>query len=158
LFDARTSPGLRKPLAKSFQQSSTAARRDGALIDSSTQRESLRETARTSPGLQLLVAGVDGTTVNGKSVDGFYNVRHVQLNLGDGNDSATINQLSIRGRLDINAGDGDDEIAIRRSEVNSLTVDTGGGDDSMELDSTKVYRKARVAMGAGDDRLTVIDS
>ena len=111
----------------------------------------------------VVVRGLDGTTINGTSDDfilasGTISLPgHFSASLGDGNDTLTIAGVTVSRNAAISGGQGNDQIAVMGSSVVSgdLTISGGSGADTISLQDSTVGRTARILGGKGTDTLVV---
>jgi hypothetical protein len=101
----------------------------------------------------------------------------VQVNLGQGNDELSMDQLRARGAIVVHGGHGDDTIdatltksaalaafggsgvdaiTLAQIEAHHLGVHTGEGNDSVDVRDS-VFTALGVSLGTGDDTLTTAD-
>jgi len=89
----------------------------------------------TSAG-NILVTGLNGTTVNGLAAPYLAtSVSAITANLGAGNDSISITSVTLSGNLTINSGSGADLVSIDDLSAASMLIDLGTGNDSISIGS-----------------------
>jgi hypothetical protein len=87
---------------------------------------------------QVLVTGVGGTMVNGRTAATFTVPTTISLsaNMGNGNDQLTLIGVKLqKGNIDL--GGGDDSSLIVSSSIAELSVDGGEGTDSLSAPAVK---------------------
>jgi hypothetical protein len=84
------------------------------------------------PGHFILMQSDTSTTINGSSSRSFTGVKNILIDLGDGDDHVTVgdgnvNHFSLPGMLGIYKGNGNDSITLNRITVSgSMEIDTDG--------------------------------
>jgi hypothetical protein len=115
---------------------------------------------------QVIITGTtvagSGTTVNGitNAPVAVNNVtKDVKIKLLAGNDSVTVNNLTVMGTLKFNGGGGVNTIAVNSSTIcGDLEVRTGGSADTITITSTLVNGEAEFDTGGDCDHLTLVGS
>lgn len=97
----------------------------------------------------------NATSINGAAGGSFSagHIRAVQIIMGAGPDSATINGDRLK-KVDINLGDGANSVAVNGARANKVNVTTGSGQDTVAVNSVRA-RKVNVNTGDGQDTVTV---
>jgi hypothetical protein len=108
------------------------------------------------------IAGV-GTNVNGllNTPVAINNVtKDIKINMKAGNDTVTVNNLSIFGSMKVNMGAGVDTFNVVNGSVicGDLKVVTGGSADTITITDSTVQGVARFETGGDCDSLTIEDS
>jgi hypothetical protein len=95
------------------------------------------EISITTLGLNIVVTGLNGTTVNGAATGSFLAalVSAITANLGAGDDSISITSVTLSGNLTINSGSGADLVSIDGVSAASMLIDAGTGNDSISIGS-----------------------
>jgi hypothetical protein len=108
----------------------------------------------------VLVTGLDGTTVNGLASATFAGVRGVTVELGDGADRVELRQVTVRGAVRIRLGKGDDAFVAEQARVRGrLDVRTGRGADLVMIGpQADVGRLCRIRTGRDRDSVVVQSS
>lgn len=121
---------------------------------------------------QVVISGQNGTTIDESSPfitdngDGTYTVTapvdDLTVDMGGGDDSVTIEDLSLSGNLSIttdNAGSGFDSVVLTNvSTDGTLDISTGGGNDFVSIEDSTFIGNGTVNMGAGDDELDAFNN
>lgn len=82
----------------------------------------------------------------------------IAVNTGAGADYVEI-ASAVRGALSLATGTGADEVRIYETSVGlNAAINTDGGDDSVAIELTQVRSNLVVALGAGNDELTIADT
>lgn len=132
---------------------------------------------------QVRVAGASGTLINDGAepviLDGV--TRNVLLQMGAGDDGATVRDMSLPGNLSVNGSAGANAVAISNLQVagnlnvlngsglgtatianstvgKNMAVASGAGGQNVSLLSVEVQRNSRIASGKGTASLTIDDS
>lgn len=108
-------------------------------------------------GIDLIVTGLNGTTIAGVRNVTLTGVRRIDLiDLGDGDDHLTLSGLKLRGSTRIDAGAGNDQILLSHVQFSGdLVIDASSGDDDVIVRDTIVRRTLALVGGGGRDRLTL---
>ncbi len=104
------------------------------------------------------VQGLSGTTINlGAGAVDYFNVKHLVLNLNQGDDLAVLNNVEIEGNLIFRGGSGNDSLIIgdfpgADCSFGGLQFEGGDGNDSLLLHygNHLVVGELRVVGGPGD--------
>ncbi|HVV98945.1 MAG TPA: hypothetical protein VHB77_01325, partial [Planctomycetaceae bacterium] len=101
----------------------------------------------------LVVTGLNGTTINGKTEYTAKVLHNLTIRTNDGNDSITIQGAAIPGDLTINTGNGDDTVVLAGQTV---TPDPAAEQtEEEEVIPTSVGRNLSIVMGSGQDSLNL---
>jgi hypothetical protein len=148
---------------------------DGRLIiEGDELGNNIAITAGDTAG-SIRVTGLDGTNIveEGQApaaevvVDGVH--RGARISLGEGDDTLTLNNLSLRGHVSIGTGLGNDEVVIGGGNVagsalttvdaavhlRGLNINTGDDDDLVRLDNAVVHGWLNIVTGIGEDRVAL---
>ena len=114
-------------------------------------------------GGNVVVRGSDGTTINGSTEDfvlatGTTSLPgHLNVSLGDGNDSFTVAGVTVSRNAAINGGSGNDQIAIMSSSVitGNLSISGNAGADTISLQDSTASSSVQIRGGRGADMLIV---
>lgn len=150
---------------------------DGTNIDEETFDVNVipRPTTFKVVNGDLIVAGTPGNdqlTISGTEVLGQYTVSGslgtetvngviagIQLNLGDGDDQVTLNNIYAAGSIVIDLGEGDDVARLGRdatvSSAQNLSINFGGGNDQLHMQRVYIAGDQTIDGGAGDDMLVI---
>lgn len=83
-----------------------------------------------------------------------------KVNTGEGNDEIVVGLGGIIGRAKVDMGSDDDILSVKGTVggmwYSTPEVDLGSGNDTMKVDGF-INANARVNLGSGDDKLTVVD-
>lgn len=115
-------------------------------------------------GGNVIVRGIDNTTINGSSADfilatGTAVPLDFQASLGLGDDSLTIDGVSIGRNASILAGAGNDTISVQGTTVTgTLNVNGGNGDDLLLMSGSVASNHINFAGGSGNDDIVIDDS
>ena len=100
----------------------------------------------------ITVSGAGGNVlVNGVVVAS--NVKSIEIESLGGFDRITVSNLSgVSGSLEIDSGDGPDDVRVQNVNVGEdVEVKSGAGDDLLRLDVVTAGDRARVETGGGND-------
>jgi hypothetical protein len=99
--------------------------------------------------------GGSALLVNGAPVAVPGGIRNIDIVSLGGNDIITVSNLTgVTGSLDIDSGEGADQVRVQNVSVgDDVQVDTGGGNDLLRLDVVTAEDQAVVDTGTGDDLL-----
>jgi hypothetical protein len=99
----------------------------------------------------------DGLFENSELYGEYSGVKHVRVNLGDGDDYATFIYLDIDGHLTVNGGDGEDEVRVGASSHigGNVSVDSGDEHDRIVLNQVDIDGKLTISTGDGDDAVRI---
>jgi hypothetical protein len=106
---------------------------------------------------------VSGTSGNPPSTPGqdssvpSLQLRSIRVDLGSGNDMLAMNSVHARTHVSVIAGDGDDTIDARHSNVLGMVVNGGEGIDDVAIDSLDAAFLS-ISTGAGSDHVKAVDS
>ena len=81
----------------------------------------------------------------------------IRVNLGNGNDTLTLENAATHVGIGVNGGLGDDSISASGTSATVLAVLGGDGTDTISLNEVRV-RHAGIHAGAGNDDVTIEDS
>jgi VCBS repeat-containing protein len=118
------------------------------------------------------ISSRDGTTtINGQTAPQTFSraKNDMQINMGAGNDVVEIAgvagaPLTVKQRLSVVTGPGDDQVLVSNVRALRLTIDTGAGNDTLNIGSggatagVNVTKEAVIAMGAGNDNAVIANS
>jgi hypothetical protein len=150
---------------------------DGRLIiEGDALDNNIAITAGAEVG-EIVVTGLDGTTVHEDGETPAAEVtltgveRGARIGLGAGHDTLAMSDVSLRGNVSIDTGDGDDNVHIGVEDMaaglqlistdasvnlrGSLHIDTGDDNDEVNIASAAVRGRLRVDTGAGDDMVSL---
>lgn len=114
----------------------------------------------------IVVRGLDGTTVNG-STDDFVLVANtsaipgsLRVVLGGGNDTASVDGVTVRGDVFVSGGIGNDVLTLESSSVvgQNLNISGGRGADTIVLSSVNIGGRVDLSGGTGSDDIVVDQS
>jgi FKBP-type peptidyl-prolyl cis-trans isomerase len=103
------------------------------------------------------VFGLGGTTINGGN-SGFVSsgpVRNVSMQMGNGDDSVTVENLVLSGFIDVDLGVGNDSLTLRHMNVRSLNVNGRAGDDVIQIHSVYSRDYIIIQTHEGDDTISI---
>ena len=113
----------------------------------------------------LVVAGRDGTTINGTTSAFVVAAGSTTLansffaSLGRGDDVLFVEGISIRGQADVTGHAGNDRVGFRNTTVSGgLVVDTAAGADVVNLDNVTVGRNLTITSGRQNDTVRLVNS
>ncbi len=113
-------------------------------------------------GGQISVAGDTGTgtNINGLTTpfttDATNFTGKLKISMGKGNDSVTIQGLTVDGNASIKLGKGNDTFSSDSLMVTGKTkIKTGKGDDNATITDSTLNDNLKVVMGKGDDNLAI---
>ncbi|MFY9257003.1 MAG: peptidylprolyl isomerase [Fuerstiella sp.] len=114
-------------------------------------------------GGNVVVRGADGTTINGSSNDFVLATGSTSIpgslyaSLDNGNDTFTIDGVTLPGNAFISGGSGNDQIAVMGSSTISgnLHINGNSGADTISLQNSTVGRNATILGARGADTLIV---
>jgi hypothetical protein len=107
----------------------------------------------------IVVIGLDGTTVNGLPELVVLGVESLRARTGEGADRVDIQQVRIRGTVQLRLGNGDDVVVAEQSQVRRLDVRTGRGFDVVAVGpQARVGRLLRIHTGRDPDRVRLESS
>ncbi|MFO0789547.1 MAG: hypothetical protein U0805_08815 [Pirellulales bacterium] len=135
---------------------------ENLIINGNRLDNAITITAGAIPGqviVQGQTAGGSATRINGTpngttTLNGFFG--DLKVNMASGQDSLTINGVTVRGNTTLKTGRGIDNVAILN--VNSwgnVKVKTGNGSDNLTVANTTVAGKTVLKTGTGNDLVTV---
>ena len=75
---------------------------------------------------------------------------------GDGDDRVLIDRANVNGDFFLDAGEGDDGVALVDSTAEGLSVRLGNGDDALLTRDVTVWNYATLDLGNGDDALAMV--
>jgi len=81
----------------------------------------------------ILIAGLDGTTVNGLPELTVAGVQRLVVHTGDAADRVELRQVRMQGRVQLKLGRGDDVVVAEQVTVHRLDVRTGAGNDAITV-------------------------
>ena len=114
-----------------------------------------------TPGGEITVTGRNGTTVNGSTVVPGV-LGDLLIDLGDGNNVINVDNVFLAGRLDLETGDGNDQVVFGATGVVTsggiCSVNTGAGNDSFRAEDYKVFIASQllVHVGSGNDFASLV--
>ncbi|MCA8996505.1 MAG: VWA domain-containing protein [Planctomycetaceae bacterium] len=122
-------------------------------------------TAEVTPMGDLVIAGQNGTTINGVAQWSIpaTAVSHVAINMQGGDDSLAVDGgnpalASLSGLAWIQLGDGHDQLSLENLNFGGgLVVYGSGGDDAISIDNSHL-RSGLVAGGTGADKIAISES
>jgi len=103
----------------------------------------------------ILIAGLDGTTVNGAPDFAATGVRRLDIVTGRGADRVELRQLRIRGAVHLRLGRGDDVVIAEQVTARRLDVRTGAGNDAVTV-GPQTRIRGLVNVHTGRDRDSVV--
>src|SRR5262245_43081261 len=110
---------------------------------------------QTAPG-SYTVTGSGGTVVNGvadNAVTLTGVTRDFRINTGGGNDTLTLDTVTVPRNLKIETGSGDDIVTLTGVTVTNKTksINTGSGDDTINIDGSTFNGKFKLKTKKGND-------
>jgi uncharacterized surface protein with fasciclin (FAS1) repeats len=117
-----------------------------------------------APNGDVVVGGLDGTTINGQTEpmvlrDRGGELGGVRTNLGAGDDLLRIEGVGLEGSAIVFGGAGDDAIGLYNTRIlDQLFVQTAGGSDSISLDNVGVGSHLSIFSLSGNDRIGIDQS
>lgn len=114
----------------------------------------------SSPALGVVhVEGRMGTTIGGlaSSAD-FVGIDAIEIDLGDGDDSLSAQDVWITGSLVVDIGDGENRVDVLDSVLGGLGIEAGSGWDRVAVERTTILGDSRIRLHKGDDVLRIVDS
>jgi hypothetical protein len=152
---------------------------DGTLvIEGDAEGNQIEITAGDEEGTYI-VTGLNGTTVHETGVAAAAEVtvmgveEGVEIDLGDGDDSVSLTELSLHGRVSIETGAGNDVVNLTGGEDTpangeegedqaasvdirgSLRINTGDDNDEVNIDDASLRGSLRIDTGDGDDTVSI---
>lgn len=120
----------------------------------------------TASGSNLVLRGLDNTTVNGSTSDFLVKTGQLKVrqslfaSLGGGDDTFAISSgAHIRRDAFVSMGEGNDLFAMNAGEAHrNLFVDLGGGNDSVNFDAAVATRRVSIVGGPGDKLISINNS
>lgn len=105
---------------------------------------------------ELIVTGLNGTTINGQeSVNfGVVTQNNLRLNLRDGNDSVDLSGVSTTGYIFLDMGAGNDSATLSNVSASGVGFSGGSGNDAVTLTAVSASIGVRIMGGDGVDTFT----
>lgn len=134
----------------------TAVVQGGVLVVTGDTEDNGIVITQTETG-SYLVSGDETTTVNGsESFESTSTVRSFKINMKDGDDSVTIQDLDVRQFLTLDGGNGNDTLALSNVSVGVIAAVRGGaGDDGISVEGVDVGATLLVDAGKGVNTIGV---
>lgn len=106
-------------------------------------------------GINKLKIKTGGGEFNSVYVDGVILTEGIQIDGGNGDEDITVVDCNVE-TLKINTKGGDDIVAVSDNIIHyHVDVNTGGGDDDVMLDGNEFKDDVKVNLGGGDDILAI---
>jgi hypothetical protein len=129
---------------------------------------------------EFVVEGRNGTTVNGAAefrttgvktiraamnggddvlaVAAFRLTKNLFADLGAGNDTLTLYRVVLRGRLNVQGGDGDDTVSVEAASdlVGGGVINAGEGVNHVVVKDSTVRGRLRIVTGGGNDGVEIL--
>jgi cyclophilin family peptidyl-prolyl cis-trans isomerase len=122
------------------------------LIAGTAGNDQLTVTGTDEPGQYTVSGSLGSETVNGV-------IGGIQLNMGDGADQVTLNNIYAAGSIVIDLGEGDDVVRLGGdatvSSAQNLTINLGGGNDELAMQRVYIAGDQTIDGGAGNDMLVI---
>ncbi len=120
----------------------------------------------TASGSNLVLRGLDNTTVNGQASDFLVKTGSLKVRqslfafMGGGDDTLALSAgAHIRRDSFIYMGEGNDTFAMNSAEAHrNMYIDLGGGTDSVSFDGALATRHVRITGGLGDKFVSINNS
>ncbi len=94
----------------------------------------------TATGTELTVAGINGSTVNGKASVTVPLKNNLVIRTFGGPDEVRIDKVKLKGRMIVNTGQADDLVTIYNTTIaGTASVDGSGGSNHLGVDSTNKF-------------------
>jgi len=128
----------------------------GVLTITGESGNNIIAVSQVSPSV-LQVAG-GGTTVNGSSDPATFNsVSGVTISFQNGNDSVTLDSVTVSGSISITVGTGADDITLTGVGANLISI-TGTGADFVNVSGVTARNDLNITVGGGSQSVGVTSS